>query len=282
MTTGELTCSHCGAAIEVAATARFAACVHCGAQLAIHRTPAGTFTEIVQQVRTQAAGTALDLERAQLRHELEKIDLAWQMRRRHLVGGPEMSRDEAPAPGQISPIAAGVAIVAALLVIAGLGLAGGRMSWITGPLAVLVVFGGSLYVRNAGSARKTGAQLAYERERAEILRRLEALTTAAPPEAARVPIAAPTADAPPAERVTVEALTTACAQCGGPVTVAPDAQVVSCRHCGARLAVHRTPDACYTEVIERIQAQAVQAAGDVEELNAQSRQLGPRAGEVNR
>jgi hypothetical protein len=72
------------------------------------------------------------------------------------------------------------------------------------------------------------------------------------------------------------------AQRGGPVTVAPGARLASRSHCGARLAVHRTPGACYTEVIERIQVQAERAAADVEELNAQSRQLGPRAGEVIR
>src|SRR5262245_49762249 len=87
-----------------------------------------------------------------------------------------------------------------------------------------------------------------------------------PQTAAVSPANPPAAPAPPPERVTLEALTAACAECGAPVTVVPRTQVASCGHCGARLAVHRTASACYTEVIEQIQERVEQAQASIDTL----------------
>src|SRR5437763_15316091 len=103
MSTAELTCGHCGAGIHLPSATRFATCAHCGARLAIHRTPAASYTEVLHQVRTRAAESAQELERAQLQHDLEKIDLAWQMRQHHVIGSGPQTTGNLPVPGQIPP-----------------------------------------------------------------------------------------------------------------------------------------------------------------------------------
>jgi DNA-directed RNA polymerase subunit RPC12/RpoP len=270
MNNARLTCGHCGAGIEVAATSRFATCAHCGARLAIHHAPAASYSEVLQQVRARSTGTASDLERVQLQHELEKIDLAWQMRSRRLIADPQEARvGKSPDPSILRAIALAVLVFAwglvPLLVAVGPHITFDT-SWVvplvlplgTGVSLVLVGFAGA-----AASKGKNGPQMAYDRERAEIVRRLEALESGA---GRVVGIQPPAGCAPLPEVLTVEALTPTCNQCGGPVTVAPGAQTAVCSHCGARLAVHRSASAYYTEVVEQIQRRAEQAHADIDTL----------------
>ncbi|QDT13989.1 hypothetical protein [Alienimonas californiensis] len=45
-----------------------------------------------------------------------------------------------------------------------------------------------------------------------------------------------------------------CDRCGAPLTVGPRARFVTCTHCGARLSVHRSDSAAWTETLEEVAA----------------------------
>ena len=50
----------------------------------------------------------------------------------------------------------------------------------------------------------------------------------------------------------MELETLSCNNCGAPLEVPPGANFVTCAHCGSRLAIKRTDNASYTEVLDQI------------------------------
>lgn len=50
----------------------------------------------------------------------------------------------------------------------------------------------------------------------------------------------------------MQLLTVACNQCGAPLDVPPETSFVTCRHCGAALAVHRNESVAYTRRLDRL------------------------------
>jgi DNA-directed RNA polymerase subunit RPC12/RpoP len=65
-------------------------------------------------------------------------------------------------------------------------------------------------------------------------------------------------------------LTLSCNECGAPLEVPAEAKYVTCGYCSARLAVQRTSNAVYTEVLEKIGEQTEKLAQDVEILKLQN------------
>jgi hypothetical protein len=65
-------------------------------------------------------------------------------------------------------------------------------------------------------------------------------------------------------------LTLSCNECGAPLEVPADAKFVTCGYCSARLAVQRTSNAVYTEVLEKIGEQTEKLAQEVEVLKLQN------------
>jgi LSD1 subclass zinc finger protein len=54
-----------------------------------------------------------------------------------------------------------------------------------------------------------------------------------------------------------------CAKCGAPLDVPEGASYVGCAYCGSRLAVKRNSSVVYTELLDRIEANTGQMAGDL-------------------
>ena len=61
-----------------------------------------------------------------------------------------------------------------------------------------------------------------------------------------------------------------CNHCGAPLELPESAKFASCRHCGSQLAVHRTPSAVTTEVLQRVASQVEEMAVEVRKLRLES------------
>ena len=80
-----VTCSHCGASIQVPDSARFVTCRYCNSQLEIKRTESSITTEVLQQLDRNTAAMAEDLHAIRRETELERLDREWNERRDSLL-----------------------------------------------------------------------------------------------------------------------------------------------------------------------------------------------------
>jgi len=61
-----------------------------------------------------------------------------------------------------------------------------------------------------------------------------------------------------------------CNHCGAPLEVSAGARFATCAHCGSRLAIHRTPSAAYTEVMEQIGQHTERMAESLDTIRLQN------------
>ena len=64
----------------------------------------------------------------------------------------------------------------------------------------------------------------------------------------------------------MEIMTLNCNSCGAPLDVAAGTNYVTCTHCGARLAVKRTGNSAYTEILEKLDQKTDAIAAQLEEI----------------
>jgi LSD1 subclass zinc finger protein len=61
-----------------------------------------------------------------------------------------------------------------------------------------------------------------------------------------------------------------CNSCGAPLQVTAGTNYVTCTHCGARLAVKRTGNSAYTEILEKLDQKTDAIAAQLEEITRQN------------
>src|SRR5690348_14705850 len=76
-----LSCSHCGAPIQVPEGTQFVTCAHCGSRLVVKRNETASYTEVLGHLESTRARISKDMELVRLESELERIDREWQMER---------------------------------------------------------------------------------------------------------------------------------------------------------------------------------------------------------
>ena len=73
-----LTCSSCGAALQVPEGVDLVNCRHCGSSLKIRRTDSVVFTEMLQSVKEQADRLEQTTEQLQVQYEMDQLDRDWE------------------------------------------------------------------------------------------------------------------------------------------------------------------------------------------------------------
>lgn len=76
-----ITCNHCGAPLQVPATADYVTCNHCGSQLAVRRGGSVTFTEVVKQLSETTENLAQQVSKLSRQTELETLERQWEAER---------------------------------------------------------------------------------------------------------------------------------------------------------------------------------------------------------
>ena len=88
-----LTCSHCGAPLEVPEEARFVTCTYCSSRLGVHRSGGAVYTEVLDVLERRTEKLAEDVETLKLQNQLERLDREWMMEReQYLVRGKHGGR----------------------------------------------------------------------------------------------------------------------------------------------------------------------------------------------
>ncbi len=169
-----LSCSHCGAPLDVPAGTSYLTCAHCGSRLKVNRTASALFTEVMEEISGHTEAMVSHLEMIRLQNELERIDREWQIEReKHLTHDNNGARS-VPSSGS------GIASVIGGIVAAAFGIfwIGAASSMSAPPFMVL---GGVVFVIAALASGVSGAVKAsdyqkaeedYQKRRAEILRQL--------------------------------------------------------------------------------------------------------------
>jgi DNA-directed RNA polymerase subunit RPC12/RpoP len=73
-----LTCSSCGAALQVPEGVELVNCRHCGSSLTVHRTESVVFTELLQSVKQQADRLEQTTALLQIQNEMAQLDRDWE------------------------------------------------------------------------------------------------------------------------------------------------------------------------------------------------------------
>lgn len=68
----------------------------------------------------------------------------------------------------------------------------------------------------------------------------------------------------------IELRSLACNSCGASLTVTDATRFVTCAHCGSQLAVHRTDNSAFTEIVSEIREQNLQIAEDLRVVRLQN------------
>jgi hypothetical protein len=68
----------------------------------------------------------------------------------------------------------------------------------------------------------------------------------------------------------METLDLTCGHCGAPLSAPSGTRFVTCGYCSARLEIHRSGEAIYTEVLEAIEAKTDQIAENLETIKIQN------------
>lgn len=76
-----LTCSHCGAPLEVPQEAKFVTCRFCSSRLVVEHSASAVFTRVIEALEQHAGDVSRDLETIKLQNQIEQLDREWQMDR---------------------------------------------------------------------------------------------------------------------------------------------------------------------------------------------------------
>jgi DNA-directed RNA polymerase subunit RPC12/RpoP len=168
VTLESLSCSHCGAPLEVPPGVRYATCAHCGSRLAIHRTGTAAYTEVLEEIRDRTARMAEDLGHIRLQNELERLDREWEARR-----APLMTHGK---DGSVNPPSAAGGLLGGLLA-GGFGIFWLVMAFSMGAPPFFLLFGvafiglalaGGIYTASRAQ-EYSAAEQEYRRQRVELL-----------------------------------------------------------------------------------------------------------------
>jgi hypothetical protein len=77
MDVSALCCSHCGAPLEVAPSARFHICAYCRNTLQIHRSASGTYTEVLARVEENTDRLVEEMRLMRAKAEVEVLEQDW-------------------------------------------------------------------------------------------------------------------------------------------------------------------------------------------------------------
>ena len=92
-----VSCNKCGAALQIAGTARFVTCRYCGAQLEVKRTESTISTEVLDRIDQRTADMAEDLDAIRRETQLERLDREWALRRDSLMSRDKYGRTRTPS-----------------------------------------------------------------------------------------------------------------------------------------------------------------------------------------
>jgi len=88
-----LTCSHCGAPLEVPEEAKFVTCTYCSSRLEVHRSGGAVYTQVLESLERRTEKIAEDVETLKLQNRLERLDRDWMLERdQYLVRGKDGGR----------------------------------------------------------------------------------------------------------------------------------------------------------------------------------------------
>jgi len=98
----DLSCNHCGAALQVGADTRFVTCTFCGSRLEVHHSGGAAYTSLLQALDQRTEQIAEDVEILKLQNQLEQLDREWQMYRDSaLVRNKDGTTSEPSATGSV-------------------------------------------------------------------------------------------------------------------------------------------------------------------------------------
>lgn len=170
MTTEAVSCSHCGAPLEVDVGRDRVVCQFCGAELIVRRTADVTYTEQVQQLQQRAERLAGEMEVVRLRDTLDRLDREWAAEVKNRWSADAVGELQGP---RLSGTVPGLALAAfGTLWVAGVQSmgAGGGAALFGAPFLLLGVGWSAVAAWNC--AQFGAARRRYERQRSELTRRL--------------------------------------------------------------------------------------------------------------
>jgi hypothetical protein len=106
-----LTCSNCGAPLDVPPTAAYVTCRHCGSRLSITRTGSASYTEVLERIGEHTEQMREDLGAIRLQNELEQVDREWQIDREQFRVEGEHGSSLPTGPGMVVAVVVGVVII---------------------------------------------------------------------------------------------------------------------------------------------------------------------------
>jgi DNA-directed RNA polymerase subunit RPC12/RpoP len=176
METLSVRCNHCGAPLEVGGETRFVTCQFCHSQLEVKRTDSTVFTEEIRQIAQTTQRMTGQLEVIELQNDIERLDREW------MAANP-VSFDKHGRPiSQPGPVGSIFGLVfAVIFAIVCFSMAGSMGAVGGGGFISIVPVGMGIFAIAAGilgmvkSGNHQTAREAYQRRRAELVAKLEAL-----------------------------------------------------------------------------------------------------------
>jgi hypothetical protein len=92
-----VSCSHCGAPLQVPDTTHFVTCSYCGTRLEVHRSGNAVYTEILADIDQRTQQIASDVDTIKRQNEIERLDREWQMQREGLLQRDKYGRASEPS-----------------------------------------------------------------------------------------------------------------------------------------------------------------------------------------
>ena len=160
-----VSCSHCGAPLQIPAGTRFLTCSYCGSRLEVHQSEGAVYTQVLESIDKIAD----DVSAIRRQNELEQLDREWMLRRDSLlVTGRNGGKTVPSAVGGV--FAAVIAVVVGIVWMAAASSIGapGFMK-VFGVAFIAVGIIGGMTVATKGSAYAQ-AERAYQQRRQELLR----------------------------------------------------------------------------------------------------------------
>lgn len=177
-----VSCNHCGAPLEVPLGANFVTCAHCGSRLAVKRTGAAVYTELMEKLDQKTDVMTRQLAEIAYRSELERLDREWEETRRSFLTTDKHGRTHEPHAlgsqiGGVIFVAFGILWTLATCGMTGAIGAGGP--GIDGPFAIVACFpliglavagfGVWSFIKGPQQARKfEAARREYQRRKAAV------------------------------------------------------------------------------------------------------------------
>jgi hypothetical protein len=166
-------CQGCGADLQVDETVRYVTCNYCHARLEVVHDPSVTHTRLMEKLEKTTERMADNLRVIELQNDLERIDREWEQRREgFMVTGKHGHRSLPSTAG--SAVGGGFAALFGIIWTVAAGSMGAPAPFV---LFGLVFVGLAIFNAVNGASKANAHQSAealHQRERAELLRKIEA------------------------------------------------------------------------------------------------------------